>query len=578
MWEALQRLAERLDPDDEFVLRELKGADHTAVVLARLAEDLVEAAYTPGGAYERLLELRARLSLTDLTADVVTANLQRLLVQLADPGGRLERQEHITVADPHARAGDLLTAVVRAADDPSAFKALAAEPDEWLVRLTRRRLLLSGVEEVHLDVQVGAELEERLADPDLIVTQLPYQAGEKRSRLSTLEGVEAVGDRLGPGRTAVVLGPADALVDALTDIEAARLRSELLRSGIVEAVVNLPGGVNPYRSGYRCALWILTRDPIRSARGFVLLADVSAEPLDERVCARLAEDVLIWRAEGHRQDGHDPRYGCVVPVAELDRRFRAPLTPPGPPESRLLARTVTERPALIAQAESELERAARRAREDADVHGPLRVGVVRRTGGEPAPVTVGALIAARRVALVKGHRIDLKHIIPDGHHDVLGREEIHDESPIGTRRIDRAVFAAYRQAAFTEPGDVVYTTAPRFGVLVDHDGLSVVMHPARVLRVIPGAARPFRPRVLAALLRAARHTARSPGATRPSHRIEDLTVPDLDPVDVERLDAFLADIERRRGLLASQDRTLAEIRRLTVEGFADGTLMIDLSG
>ncbi|MFJ2031684.1 hypothetical protein [Streptosporangium sp. NPDC087985] len=564
-----------MDPEDDFVLRELRAADSSAVVLAHLAEDLIEAAYTNGGAYERLLDLRARLGLTELTADALTADLRELLVQIVDPRSIVERREQITVADPHAQAGDLLAAVVHAVDDPSTTRALAAERDGRLARLVRRRLLLSGVEELDLDVQIGSELEEGLADPDLIVTQLPYQAGETRSKLAALEGVERVGDLLGPGCTALVLGPADALVDALPGTEEAQLRSALLRSGVVEAVVNLPGGVTPYRPGYRCALWILTRDPIPAARGHVLLADISAEPLNEQVRTRLAEDILIWRAEGRRPDGHDPRYGRIVSVAQLDAEFDGPLTPPGPPLSQVLARTVTERPALIADAEGRLERGSEHARQHADDHGPLRVNVVKRTGNRPASTTVTALIATRRVVKVKGHRINARHVVPDGHHTVLGPEEICGDGPVGARRIDRAVFASYEHAAFTEPGDIVYTTAPRFGLMVDHDGFSVVVFPARVLRVIPDAERPFAPRVLAALLGAARNTGRSPGAIRPARRIEDLAVPDLDPADVARFDAFLADIEQRQELLHAQDDVLTEIRRLAVAGFADGTLTID---
>ncbi|MEU7451234.1 hypothetical protein [Streptosporangium roseum] len=565
-----------MDPEDEFVLRELRAADDSAAALAHLAEDLVEAAYTNEGAYEWLLELRARLGLTELAAEALTLDLRQLLVQLADPRSTVERRGKITVADPHAQAGDLLAAIVRAVDDPTTVCALAAEPDGWLARLIRRRLLLSGVEELDLDVQAGSDLEERLADPDLIVTQLPYQAGEKRSKIAALEGVERISDLLGPGCTALVLGPADALVDALPGTEEAQLRSGLLRSGVVEAVVNLPGGVTPYRPGYRCALWVLTRDPVDAARGYVLLADISDESLSEQVRTRLAEDVLLWRAEGHRrEDGHDPRYGRIVSVKRLDEDFGGPLTPPGPPISQVLARTVDERPALIAEAEGRLARAAEHARGHAEEHDRPRVNVVRRTGTVPMPATVGALIAEWRVVKVKGHRIEPGHVVPGGHHDVLGPEEICGAAPVGARRIDRAVLATYRYAAFTEPGDIVYTVAPRLGLMVDHGGFSIVEFPARILRIIPDAERPFTPRVLAALLGAAKHTGRSPGAVRPARRIEDFAVPDLDPMDVERFDAFLADIDRRRELLRAQDDALVEIHRLTVAGFADGTLTID---
>lgn len=575
-WGALLHRAERVDPEDEFILRELRAADGSAVVLARLAEDLVEAAYTARGAFEWVMASRTRLGITELTADALASELRQLLVQLADLRPRIEQRGYVTVTDPHARDGDLLAALVRAVDDPAHVGALAAEPESRLARLARRRLLIGGADELGLDVQMGTDLEERLADPDLVVTQLPYQAGETRSRLAALEGVERIGDLLGPGCTALVLGPADALVDALPGVDEAKLRSSLLRSGLLEAVVNLPGGVTPYRPGYRCALWVLTRDPIKAARGYVLLADISSEPLNERVRTRLAEDILLWRAEGHRFDGHDPRYGRIVPLARLDEQLGGPLIPPGPPLSHALARTVTERPALIAEAEGRLEQAGEQTRRYGDEHGHLRGNVVRRTEKPPTPTTLGALIAARRVAKVKGHRLDPQHLRPEGHHTVLGPEEVCGTSPVGARRIDRVVLAtAYEHAALTEPGDIVYTTTPHLSLMVDHDGFSVVAFPARVLRVNPDTHRPLTPRVLAALLGAARNTGRSPSAVRAARRIEDCKIPALEPPDIERLDALLAGIERRQELLRAQDAALAEVRRLTVAGFADGTLTID---
>lgn len=572
-WGALLHRAERMDPDDEFVLRELRAAGSSAVVLARLAEDLIEAAYTARGAFEWLLASRTHLG---LMADALALELRHLLVQLGDLRPRIEQRGHITIADPHARDGDLLAALLRAVDDPAQMGALAAEPESWLARLTRRRLLIGGVNELALAVQTGTELEERLANPDLVVTQLPYQTGETRSKLAALESIEKIGDLLGPGCTALVLGPADALVDALPGVDEAKLRSVLLRSGILEAAITLPGGVTPHRPGYRCALWVLTRDPVKAARGYVLLADIGSEPLSERVRTRLAEDVLLWRAEGRRLDGHDPRYGRIVSIARLDEQFGGPLIPPGPPVSQLLARTVTERPALIAEAQGRLELAGEQIQGYADEHGHLRGNVVRRDGERPTPTTLGALIKARRVAKVKGHRLDPQHLRPEGHHTVLGPDEVCGSSPVGARRIDRAVLAAaYDHAAFTEPGDIVITTSPHVSLMVDHDGFSVAAFPARVLRVNPDAERRLTPRVLAALLGAARNTGRSPSAVRAARRIEDFALPDLDPTDIEQLDALLADIERRQELLRSQDAALAEIRRLTVAGFADGTLTID---
>ncbi|MFJ3440630.1 hypothetical protein ACIPM2_05590 [Streptomyces sp. NPDC086081] len=576
LWSAVLRRAGRIDAEDDFVLRELSSLDATAAPLVCLAEDLVEAAYDEHGAYEWLLAARSRLGLDSLAADAAAPELRRLLTQLTDLRFRLEHGEALTLADPHARAGDLLAALLDDTEDRDRVTVLAADPDERLARITRRRLLLAGVDELDLDVQTGPDLEEHLADPDLVVTQLPYRPGETRSVLTALEEVERVADLLRPGCTALVLGPADALVDALKDTEASRLRSALLRANLVESVIALPGGVLPFRPGYRPALWTLTRGPVREAEGKVLLADISADELTADVRMRLAEDVLLWRAEGFRKlDGHDPRYGRVVPVADLDRAFGGPLTPPAPPAATIWSDEVKERPALIAEAEARLERATAEARAYESGHGPYQGGVLRREGRLPRRTTLGKLIAGRAVTRLPGHRVDDRHLTVDGHHAVIGPEEITGERPVGARRIDRLVLATeYDRVALTEPGDVVYTLTPRLALYVDHDGFSVVAFPARVLRVDPDADRPLTPRVLAALLGAARGTGRSPSAVRPARRIEDYQLPELTPDEVRHFDALLAETEHRERLLRAQADALAEARSLTVAGLADGTLTL----
>lgn len=576
LWAAIQHRAGRMDEEDEFVLRELRSIDAAAAPLARLAEDLIESAYDERGAYEWLLASRSRLGAVALAADAVAPELLSLISELANLPARSDGGAPVVLADPHVRAGDLLAGLLRAAGDRPRITAIAADPDPWLARVVRRRLLLGGLDEFDLDVQTGTDLEERLADPDIVVTQLPYLPGEERSLLTALEGVERVADLLGAGSTGLVLGPADALVDALRGTEESQFRSALLRSKVVEAVIALPGGVLPYRPGYRAALWVLTRSPVPAAEGKVLLADISAESLTEGVRARLAEDVLLWRAEGFRDgDGHDPRYGRAVDIAELDRAFGGPLTPPSLPAVVNFSRTVTERPALIAEAEAGLERAAAEARSYGDTHGPYRSGVLRRVGRMPDRTTLGALIASGRVVRLRGYRVDAEHLTADGHHTVLGPEEITNGGTVGARRMDRLLLAtAYDRVVLTEPGDVVYTLTPRLGMYVDHEGFGVVAFPARALRVNPDAERPLTPRVLAALLRAARNTGRSPSAVRAARRVEEYQLPDLDPDEVERLEAVLAQTERREGMLRAQADALAEARGLTVAGLADGTLTL----
>ncbi|MEU3307168.1 hypothetical protein [Nocardiopsis sp. NPDC006832] len=572
--DALLARVQRMDSEDEFFLRELKEDPTLTLRLAPLAEELIEAAYTPAGAHEHLMSHRHRLGLTGSDTGSLSPELRRLILRIADPLGHARDDGTLTVADPYALCGDLLHDVVATLDDPSDSVVLAAERRTDLARLVRRRLVLAGVAEFDLDVQTGTELEEGMADLDLLVTLLPYQAGEGRSRAWFLEEIEAISVLLRPGRTAVIIGPTDALVGEL-DTEEAQIRSRLLRGNLVESVTALPGGVDPSRPGYGSALWTLRRDPVPAARGRVLISDISDRTLDEGVRNTLAEDILLWRAEGHHLGGHDPRHGLAVPIQDLEKRFGEALLPPGPPASRIRSRMAHDRPALIAEAEARLSEAERRARVHVEVSGPLRGALERRIGPAPRRVTIGTLIQQGRVSGVKGHRIADEHIDPAGQVDVLGPDEVLGGAPRGGRRIDRLVLAAvYPYVALTEPGDVVYTSSPEFGVLVDHEGASLVAFPARVLRVNPDARRPLSPRVLALLVDGASSVRRPAGAVRATRGVGEVVLPDLHPQEVARLDEFLAEADRRRALLDAQYAELDTIRRLSAAGFTDGTLTV----
>lgn len=61
---------------------------------------------------------------------------------------------------------------------------------------------------------------------------------------------------------------------------------------------------------------------------------------------------------------------------------------------------------------------------------------------------------------------------------------------------------------------------------------------------------------------------------RAARRIEEYQLPDLDPDEVLRFDALLAETERRERLLRAQADALAEARHLTIAGLADGTLTL----
>lgn len=559
------KAARRFDPEDEFLLSDLQEAPDLAD-LPGMVEQLIEGAYEATRAYQFLLSNCARFGWPELGADALIPHLVTLIRLAADLPSRLRGRRRITVGDPYAGSGDLLAALL-ADQEPEALSFNAAQPDPVLARLIRRRLFLAGVPEFNIEV-VPDELNDEFADVDVVVTRLPYQPTEQRDPAEDLDRISDIADRLGSGCTAVVVGPAASLVDALRDPDAITKRADLLTNGLIEAVVRLPGGAFPARPGHSTALWLLTRDPVPATQGRLLLADVSGAALDQRVAETTAEDVLLWRAEGYRRDGHDPRTGWVIPLDALDLRRGAALRPPGPASVTMRARLATDRPALIGEIEGRLTDAEHEAIRYAKEHGALRTGAAQRDGSRAKEISLGALRTARRVRTLPGHRLSPEHVGPQGHHRVIGAAEVVAQS--SKRWMDRLTLAAeYPHVGLTEPRDLVVTTVPHFGVFLDEDGFSVIEFPARGLRVSPGDA--LTPRVLKALLVTARNTTRSPGAVH-APRLRDVTIPDLHPDEATRLNEVLRRLDERERLLQRQAGLLAELRELAVTGFADGTL------
>ncbi|MFF9777038.1 hypothetical protein ACF1HJ_25695 [Streptomyces sp. NPDC013978] len=573
---ALDRAAD-LDPDDRFLVSELRALpdpDRTGPALAALADELIDAAYNPAEAFDWILQARPRLGSRDLTADELAPAVVRAL---ADLSGVDTLDEGSVIAVPHARSGALLAALHDHAAEDSGHLYLAADPDPAHVRLVRRRMLVRGVYEFRLDVVDGEELTaDEWGYPNLLVCALPYEAAESRDPKTVLDRIAALTDYLDTGSTAVVLGPADVLTGPLARHgDADRLRRSFLKPGLLKAAISLPDGAYAFRPGYRTAVWLLARVPETERTGLVLLADYSAQPLTEPALDTLAEDIAIWRTSGWKPDRHhEPRHAALVPGSDLDDRPGAAFTPPHrTPDSRH-TRTVVERPAVIA----DLERRLRGLQVCADT-GELRLHAQAELRPENRPVrrtSVARLLRTRRLRRRPGHRFAPEHLTPEGHYTVLTPEEILGTARIGGRRIDRGIFlTAYGHAQFTEPGDLVVTAHPHFGVHVDMEGVSLVAAPARILRVHPDADPPVRPRVLAALLRAAAaEHARTSGAVRASRRIEDLVVPDLSRAEADLYEAVLAEIEGRAALLREQTAALDDLTRVMAAGMADGTLTI----
>ncbi|MCX9193451.1 hypothetical protein C3Y87_19030 [Carbonactinospora thermoautotrophica] len=564
----LKQRAAEADPQDALLLSEIQALPDDAGWLASVVDELIEAAWGCRQAFERLLAVRGRLNVADLYVDAITPELARLIAGLSGAREHAEEFGTVRVADPAARAGDLLVAVLGQLSEDSFPVFTGAEPDPFLARIARRRLVVHGIPPHDIDIRCPGEPP---LPADVLVTRLPYAPKEERPQENPLATVKELTDGLAPGQTAVVLGPADVLVGSLPPYRpAARTRNELLASGRVEAVIHLPGGLVPFRPGYQTALWVLRREEPSPWQGRVLLADVSDRALTDDVVEALIWDVVTWRRDGYQPDDHSRAIAAQVAVSSLTSS-RVRLTARHPPAIREVA--AKETIARVYDLESELHRIAD---PQAVARPAVRSGLAVREPGPPRPtVAIGALVKARRLIMVKGTRLAASDVIPDGKHAVLGAPEIVGASPLGARTVDRAVLAEkYPRARLTEPGDVIVTTSPRFGVHVDHDGFSVVEFPARILRIPEQERQQLTPRVLAALLAAGHAGTRAAGAVRPASRLDELCIPLLPPAEVRRLDELLTTADERRRLARREIDLLDEVCRIAAAGLSDGTLTL----
>jgi hypothetical protein len=345
----------------------------------------------------------------------------------------------------------------------------------------------------------------------------------------------------------------------------------LLAGGQVEAVINLPGGLLPYRPGYQSALWVLRRGKAAKWQGRVLLADVSDRALTSKVVDDLITDVVTWRREGYRPEWHSRAFATQTDVRDL-LAPRTPLIAGRHPSLRDLRVRAFETIARVAELEAGL---GRPADPPPTFRRPVRSGLVVRHGPVPPSTTIGDLAKAGRIAVLRGIQLEAGDVGKHGNHPVIGASEAIGTSQRGDRMIDRGVLAdRYPRAVLTEPGDVVVTDVPRFGVLVDDLGFAVVESPARIVRIPASERAGLRPKVLAALLAVNSAGVRPEGAVRASARLTERRVTVLTPAEADRLEALLADLDERRRHAQVEIDALDELCRIAALGLMDGTLAV----
>lgn len=566
------------------------GAADPRVV--RAVGQLIEELGSPGAAADTVLGLAERLE-SDLVMDMTPSPLAELVSRLAGPVGVVSTgPDHPTVINLCAGTGELLFAL-------DSIKGrggiVAVEPDPL-----RRKVILYRLFAYHctavdicarpeeLDTLRPWEQQEFDLDPerpwgipsgDVVLADPPYAAGEREfDEEGPLRwALEAV-HRLNSGGRGLVVVPSWTLSRprGTTPTPNARMREELLSRDAVEAVIQLPRRIHPFRTGAEHVLLVLRAEAKAENRGRPLLVDA------DRIARRVGG---AWPAHVAKvlEDGRSP-------VAEEARDF--PVSAISPREDALLdGRSILPAHRLGAK-EQGLDHfsATLDARIEAAAALPhLRewigdLGIAKRkSGAGVAHRKVGEHLRAGQLRLLAGHRIR-ESDLGDAGLMVVGREEMLGALPLGQRRIALEDLAEYPQAQTTERGDVFLLTEHGVRTRVDDAGGCVLLAPVQGLRIL--AYRRFlaeevepeevwmRPHPLAQLLAAPRNQHRGSGSLVRRVSLRDMDLPQLPLQEIAELEAILAETDRQRAEVRRQLEALDNLTLRLAAGVADGDLAL----
>ncbi|MBW8737280.1 MAG: SAM-dependent DNA methyltransferase [Streptomyces turgidiscabies] len=558
---------------------------------------------SPGRAADAILgidedvELAKRLE-SDLVMDTVPREIVSLVASLIGPnqGGPGERST-ISLC---AGLGELLLAM-----DGGPYgnlrghgELVAVEPDLQRRKLLKYRLLsysmYGGGTDVCAqpsDLDTLRTWEQEPDDEpwgfpsaDIVLASPPYASREReRDEKGPLWWAQEAVRRLRPGGHGYAVVPSWTLTRTRGAVPAPTVdaRDSLLTEGSIEAIIQLPRRIHPFRTGAEYALLVL-RPP--------------ADALSERQVLLIDADRIARRSGGRQwiSDVTQLMLGESEPDPRDARSF--PLRPTRPGEEHLLDNKHSLLPAhRLAAPESGVDHfeetvTARRATMAAmpqlrDWLGDM--GIAKRR----TPIRhrkLDELLSAGQLKSFGGHRIKDSDL-SDAGLPVIGREEMLGELPVGQRRIEPVKLAAYSAARITDRGDVIVLAEHGVRCQVDQAGGCVLLSPVQGLRIasyreylvavakgepIRADSLWMRPHSLAQLIQAPRNQHRGSGSLVRRVSVRDLDVPQLPPEEITELEAILTETERLRADVRRQLEALDRLAARISAGVADGDLAL----
>ncbi|MGY2746283.1 hypothetical protein [Arthrobacter sp. UYCu723] len=470
-------VADECDPDDTFLYSELEALGASLASTAAFADRLVDSAYNAAAAFEQLLAARFRAGLREHSetalADSAVGLVAAAVVELAATLGG-----NSVFADSTRGGSDLLIGVANAAGEGAPVTFLTADDDGGAGRLVRRRLRVHGVDGGQIRVDPSGEF--AVHGPVVHVAQYPSPGEPGMDARQILLAVEHLVLQMDDQQRAVIIAPARVLCDVPLAAGATGLRSGLLRTGRVRAIVRLPQGLLRSKPREAQALWILGPSfaEVPIAERWTMVADLSTRDLAEDVSQDLISDIVASMGDRATIRAHSFRFARLVQTRLLLASRKSLVAAPShgftPSSSGAEAALRVEKLVRMLQ-----------------TGGPQQSAEVAVLPGDPnaktQPTSVQELIAAGNLKYIKGNRLEDADLTPSGGTRVLGPAELIHPHTAPSRHLSLLDFAASNPSGrLTEPGDVVFCTSPRPAALVDTQGGSAVVFPARVLRIDAG--------------------------------------------------------------------------------------------
>lgn len=494
----------------------------------------------------------------------------KLLIDLAHPHG--------CVFDPAVGSAELLIEAAQQTDPPRLLFGQELNESSWRVGFAR--LLLRNID---AQIELGDSLlDDRhpnlradvvFCDPPVgaRTADLGQLAGDPRwqllgrfeappPRVSEFAWLAHVIHHLAPDGRGYVLLSIGTLFRRGAE---ARFRAELLRQGMIEAIITLPHRSTTTATSIAFALWIVR--PVTTAPGPVLLVDsTNHQTLNSELRARLKNTVTAWR---HHPDEFEATAGfaTTVPVLEL-LAGDAPLVP---------ARWLYE-PQLI-DVSALIDRVERAQRDLEDAHKQLSEHaapvVSLRPAAEPRGSTrVRELIELGQAELLRPARIKTEAFGDEGAPVWLPADVNEpwrrDEQP---RFVDPELVDS---RSITQPGDIVFTTVGGIRTRVDDEGGHVLGTSLQALRLAP---KTLDPHAVAALLTNEPNRRLLTGTTIPRVNVLELEVPRIDRATATRIRQILRSLEKEQDVATAVAVRAESLRQSLVDAVASGAAVIATS-